>query len=309
MNTSPHIEIRPARAEDFPQVQAICAQVWEGEDYVPQIWNEWLRDTEGELLSLTLDGKVIGLARLTRMGAREWWMEGLRIDPAYQRRGLGTMFHRYLIERFCARGGGVARFVTGSTNTPVCKMARALGFQKTAAFVMYQAGPQAKGADEFRRLEPSDARRVWDFLRASEYFEAVRRSIETTGHWTWGFLTEPRLLDLLQAERVYGWFGDRWSAALDGVVIAQVPDVDAEDGRPRVTLAYLDATVGNLAVIAQMFRAVVGHMGLDKVQFKTLARPERLVALEQAGYRRVYDFEIWMFTLESGPENDKGAAR
>ncbi|MCZ7543070.1 MAG: GNAT family N-acetyltransferase [Anaerolineae bacterium] len=298
MSASPTVTIRPARAEDFPQVQAICAQIWEGHDYVPDVWTQWLADAEGELAVLTVGDAVGGIGKLTRLGAGEWWLEGLRIDPAQRNRGYGMMLHRHLVEVCRARGGGVARFATGSTNIAVHTMAHEIGFKRRAAFVRYEAGPQAHGADEFRPLAPAEAAQVWDFLNGSEYFEAAQRSFELPRSWTWMVATEARLLDLLHAGQVYGWFGDRRATALDGVVIAHTPSVDRHDGQSRLSLAYFDVTVGNLAIAAQMFRAVVGQAGVDKVQLRTLSRPERKVALEQAGYRRDSDYETWLFALE-----------
>ena len=39
--------------------------------------------------------EVVGIAKLTDMGDDEWWFEGLRIDPAYRRRGIASEFNRY----------------------------------------------------------------------------------------------------------------------------------------------------------------------------------------------------------------------
>jgi hypothetical protein len=38
------VQIRPAQAADKPAVETLCAQIWEGEDYVPQVWDTWLAD-------------------------------------------------------------------------------------------------------------------------------------------------------------------------------------------------------------------------------------------------------------------------
>jgi hypothetical protein len=34
------------------------------------------------------------------------------------------------------------------------------------------------------------------------------------------------------------------------------------------------------------------------VRLRTLARPERLVAMEQAGYHQAWDQELWVFALD-----------
>ena len=39
--------IRPARPEDRPAVERICAHTWEWGDYIPEVWEEWLADKRG----------------------------------------------------------------------------------------------------------------------------------------------------------------------------------------------------------------------------------------------------------------------
>ena len=40
---------RPALPLDTPGMLLISRQIWEGDDYVPKVWSEWLFDPEGLL--------------------------------------------------------------------------------------------------------------------------------------------------------------------------------------------------------------------------------------------------------------------
>ncbi|MBN1284716.1 MAG: GNAT family N-acetyltransferase [Anaerolineae bacterium] len=290
------IQVRPARAEDFEPARALTLRIWE-DDYIPHVWERWLADPEGALVVAVVGGQVVGFSKLTRLGPDEWWFEGLRVDPAHQRRGVARAMSDHLLARFRALGGGLGRWATASSNVAVHRMASAQGFKRQAAFAPYEARPQPLFAEEFRALTPGDAPRIWDYLSASPYFEANARSYAVG--WTWYLLTETRLVTELEAGRVYGWFGDpRADAdALGGVVMVCEPDTDRA-GNPRLRVAYFDVTEGSLAVAAQALRAVAGEMGVSKVTMKPLVVPEHFVALEQAGYRRAWEQEAWLYALD-----------
>ena len=44
------IELRGARSEDKPRILEISSQIWEGNDYVPFIVDDWLSDAGGEFV-------------------------------------------------------------------------------------------------------------------------------------------------------------------------------------------------------------------------------------------------------------------
>jgi hypothetical protein len=58
---------------------------------------------------------------------------------------------------------------------------------------------------------------------------------------------------------------------------------------PEFNLTYLDARVGSLASIARAARALDAALDVPSVRHMILARGERLVAIEQAGWRRPKD--------------------
>ncbi len=44
-------------------MEAVGVHSWEeADDYVPQVWDEWLADPGGKLLAAEVDGRVVGLA-------------------------------------------------------------------------------------------------------------------------------------------------------------------------------------------------------------------------------------------------------
>jgi len=69
---------RPASIKDTPDVMDLTCKIWDGEDYVPAVWTEWLCDATGELAVAECDNRVIGLGKLTRLSSEDWWLETLK---------------------------------------------------------------------------------------------------------------------------------------------------------------------------------------------------------------------------------------
>ena len=57
--------LRPVVEEDRARVCEISAQIWDGEDYVPNQFDDWLTDSEGAVIGAELDGTLIAFARRT----------------------------------------------------------------------------------------------------------------------------------------------------------------------------------------------------------------------------------------------------
>jgi hypothetical protein len=54
--------VRQAAVTDRARILEISSQIWDGNDYVPEVLDAWFADAEGELVVATLDGHVIAFA-------------------------------------------------------------------------------------------------------------------------------------------------------------------------------------------------------------------------------------------------------
>jgi len=97
---------RPASIKDTPDVMELTSKIWDGEDYVPVVWKEWLCDTTGELTVAECDNRVIGLGKLTRLSSEDWWLEGLRVHPDFEGIGIAAQLHDYLLDIWLNKGSG-----------------------------------------------------------------------------------------------------------------------------------------------------------------------------------------------------------
>ncbi len=292
--TRADLSIRPAQPADRPALEAIARQTWDGEDYLPHVLDDWFSDPHGGFFVALLRDQVIGAAKVTRFAEGEWWLEGLRIDPAYQGYGFARILHHFLMNQVRHMGSGIVRFSTASINEPVQHLAKETGFTRVAAYLPYGADPLAEPVHSWWALGPADAPRVQRWLDQSAHFSAVQRSYE----WDWSYylLTRERLAGHLTAGLVYGWPHEGDYAALGGMVLVNPADKTRWPGEPTLKIAYFDA--GDLAAAAHDLRRLAAALDRVRVRIKAFDQPDRIAALEQSGYEREWDGEAWLYARD-----------
>ncbi len=296
-STHEQLTFRRITAADRPALEAIAAQTWNGDDYLPDVFDAWLADPEGMFYAACLpDERLAGAAKVTRLGVGEWWLEGIRVAPDLRGQGIGRAVHAYgvrlaeQLHRATGERDAEVRFCTNIGNAPIHRMASTFQFRQAAQFWRYSASaqPSTAHAATFQPLHADHLPALRAFLDASpHYANAQRSSIET--RWMCRRLTDERLQVLAAQNMLWSWHGIQHdSAQIDGVLIGSV-GAPYRAMKAAFNITYLDARVGALALIAQAARALAAALGVDQVRHMILARGERLVAIEQAGWRRPKD--------------------
>lgn len=278
------INIRPAQPSDRAALEAIAAQTWEGSDYLPRVLDTWFNDPDGGFYVVTIADRVIGVGKMTRYGDGEWWMEGLRIDPAFQGQGLARVLHHFILNQVRQVGSGVVRFSTASNNQAVGKLASETGFQLVGKFMIYWAAVLDEPAEGLRKLGEPDLPRLRAWLKSSAYYGLVQHSIES--EWSYQFLTDERLAARLKSGLVYGWLP---TDQIAGVVIFNENSFERFPSPNVIKVGYLDAALPDWPLIVRDARRVAAALGSQEIQLKVLDQPERIAAIEQAGF--VNDWE------------------
>jgi RimJ/RimL family protein N-acetyltransferase len=287
------LRIRPAQPGDQEPLTRIAAQTWDGNDYLPRVFESWLNDPLGGFFVATLRDQVVGVAKVTRLAENEWWLEGLRVDPAYHGLGFARILHHFTLNQVHQHGAGVVRFSTGSMNEAVQRLAAESGFERVAVYAPYGADMLDGPVTSWRLLGPGDHARVWALLGASAHFEQAQRSFER--EWSFYRLTIDRLVDHLAAGLVYGW---QTSGDLAGVVIVNPAGDERWPGDPVLQVAYLDVPVDQLTVAARDLRRLAAALDRMRVRLKLLHRPERIAALEAAEYAREWEGDVYLYARE-----------
>ena len=154
MATTAEIEIRPVRPEDRRRVEEIARGVWDGHDYLPEVFDDWLADPASAFLAAELDGTVVGLQRTRPLAPGLAWYEGLRVDAAYRRRGIARAMLRAAIEE--ARGQGYRELRLRSGGEDAAALFESEGFQLQLHAIAWRAS-RLEGEEPARIPDPSEA--------------------------------------------------------------------------------------------------------------------------------------------------------
>jgi GNAT superfamily N-acetyltransferase len=159
------VTIRTARLADRERIVAISSQIWEGDDYVPQVIDEWLRMRDSEVAVADLNGSVIAFGRTVNLTPGYVWLEGIRTDTAAQGQGAGRALTEYFIEKATREGAqriGLSTYVDNLASIHIIERYR---FVRLASFILAEAkldGPARSTAE----LSPLVSAVLFDEARA-----------------------------------------------------------------------------------------------------------------------------------------------
>jgi GNAT superfamily N-acetyltransferase len=238
------LTFRPAIPADKPRILAITAQVWEGEDYVPDVIDEWLAPGTAELIAACAGDELVGFARYDRPFRDYAWFQGLRTDPAWQGRGVAKALMRHMLERARLEGIRRAGASTYVDNLVSQHIMEAQGFVRAAGFVYCEAGPEelaheAASSIAITSIPPDEA---LAFIRRSRFLEAARGFFPHS--WCfYPFALGPEAV----LGRMRNLFGVRRGGELAALLCAGKPT----HGPRAFSIDYLDGPVDAMALLAR----------------------------------------------------------
>lgn len=186
----PAIAIRRARPQDKGPVEDITRTVWGGSDHLPRMYDEWVRDRRGGLFVAVAHDEVVGVAKLTMVGAAEAWLEGLRVAPRRRGQGIGQLLVRHRMDRARDLGMLVVRLATARENFAARRVALRTGMRRVAVIVAWTASARPGGtADRARRADMAE---LWRLL-SGRTSRAGPRLTKVPGKWVWRAFRQPDL--------------------------------------------------------------------------------------------------------------------
>jgi hypothetical protein len=199
--SSDDLIIRQAEPDDRSRIFAFLQEVWDGEDYLPSVWDDWVVDPAGQLVVAELDGEPIATARIVNLGHGEFWLEGLRVAKPYRMRGVAGQIKRYLLNYWEDHAGRSIGYLTHRDQLAVHKLAQAIGFSETFHVQMVR-WDSAVGRHEFQPCEDLD----WAAHKFTAWSQA--NGLEGRMELDWSY---PKILveRIGKMGSVYAWRGDR----------------------------------------------------------------------------------------------------
>ncbi len=119
-------------------------QVWHGHDYIPDVWDGWIRDRSAKMFVLEVNGRQVGMNRVRFLEDGSAWFEGVRIHPGFRGRGLASMLGENSMKVASERGVTVFRLTSNSRNHQAHRQVARIKFGETARFSIYSPGKGAR---------------------------------------------------------------------------------------------------------------------------------------------------------------------
>jgi GNAT superfamily N-acetyltransferase len=160
--------IRPVRPADRERVIELTRDIWDGHDYLPNVFDDWVSEAGATFQAVELDGVVVGLQRLRPYAPRLIWYEGLRVATTHQRQGLGRAMLASAIAEAREQGFREIRLATGNpTAVPLFESA---GFERLID-VRWWRGFRVEGGESARIPRPAEAAKLWSAIAGSPGLE------------------------------------------------------------------------------------------------------------------------------------------
>lgn len=184
-NVKPKIYVRKARGSDREAVFKFCEKTWSWGDYIPEVWDKWLKEKSGRVFIATTDGVPVGITHLSIDKPHEVWLSGARTDPNYRRMGIATAITKKCLEYAKRKAAKVARLVTESDNIAAQAVIKKLGFKPTAEFVEMTTEniAEEENSTNSKWAEESEADAALNYLQTSESYRKAAGLYTTLFHW------------------------------------------------------------------------------------------------------------------------------
>jgi GNAT superfamily N-acetyltransferase len=278
---------RPALPKDTPDVMELTRTIWEGQDYVPAVWGEWLQDPEGLLAVAESGGRVVGTSKLSRFTPRDWWLEGLRVHPDFQGSGVASHLHDYLLEYWLRSGQGTLRLATASTRLPVRHLAERTGLSKVAEFTTFIAQVTEEENLQFTNLDPGDVSEALEFAYQSQTFSLSNYLMDLG--WQWTAPDEGLILDAARSQAAWWWRGRR------GLLVAWE---DRESQLPRLLISIVACQVDDLVELLADYRKLAQNAGFSEAGWSAPLNQQLTSLLAQAGFSREWDGAVYVYARQ-----------
>lgn len=291
------LQVRPADSTDRDAVLAFV----EPGDYLADVWEAWLHDARGVLLVGVLAGRPVAVFHVRLLTDDEAWLEGLRVDPAYRRQGIGRVMTSRALGSARALGAQVARLFAELRNDAARALFERFSFSHVADLLRFEAPPLDEPptgmlpGTALRLARADDFERIWEQLEQSNLLP-LTGGLEIDD-WSARALSEPLLRAYLAAEDVA--LLEEWGTIQALAVAVPTP---ARAGAPgTLEVRYLDGLADAIGRTGVLLRRQAAERGLARVG---LWLPDLLIlrdAMDGAGFTRVTEAPMAVYERDLEP--------
>ena len=168
MAATEELTLRPVRPADRDRIIELTRDIWDGHDYIPRVFDEWITDAGAAFQAAELDGVVVGLHRMRPYASGLIWYEGLRVATRHRRQGIARAMLESAIAEAKQQGFREMRLATG--NPDAVRLFEANGFRRLID-VRWWRGMRVEGGEPARMPDPAEAKKLWPAIATSPGLE------------------------------------------------------------------------------------------------------------------------------------------
>lgn len=281
------VSIRPAVRTDKGPILEISKTIWSGHDYIPKVWDDWLKDKNGRLLIATVRGLPVGVAHAFFQTRRDAWLEGVRVHSDYRGLGIAGKLNRRLVDYAASEGARIARLCTGMDNKASRRHLSRTGFRLLQPYARYSSKrpliKQPSGVSKVRKYNDT----LWKQVKTCQNYRDYK-GLFADG-WTWYPLTPQSLKELVKKRGVLQTKNDSSNGQSISIMI---PD---EEG---FTIGFMSGSQDQLETHARYLRYLLSKKRTNKrarILVPTIPRLEQIIrksGFTKTGTTLVYEKPI-----------------
>ena len=199
------LELDKVREDDRERVMEIAEGTWNGHDYLPYVFDDWVKD-EGFYCLRDEDGRIIAMDKYTWHENGILWLEGYRVHPDYRGKGYGWKMVEAMERIIEGLNYRAVRFMTSEANEISIHVGEKMDFKPMARYhYLYIERNEMKGfkesVDKVQLLKESDIDWVMKTILNSEEYRLNKG--QYLAMWTAYDITESLILGEIREGRGY----------------------------------------------------------------------------------------------------------
>ncbi|MGH2541691.1 MAG: GNAT family N-acetyltransferase [Ardenticatenaceae bacterium] len=169
-HTEQSICFRAGVAADYEQIKEMTRDIWGGDDYLPKVWHEWVAVPNSLLQVGTIGDGIVATGRVVELMPGNWWLEGLRVNPVHQGKGLATHLHNHLVALALQQPGiRTLGLATSWENEKVAYLARGSGMTMRGDYRLFKGSALPEPITNVTPLEGATIAELIERLRAGRW--------------------------------------------------------------------------------------------------------------------------------------------
>ena len=169
------IVFRTYTPEDHPAIADLCQHIWEGNDYLPHLINDFYESDQSHPVVAVLDDRIVAVANMRELNDRILWLEAMRTHPEYRGQGIATELLKLQINRARELGKQAVWLFTGEDNQATRTILDRLQFNETGRYYLWGFERDRDQNNEYPGLN-ADGKLI-DLHYASHHFSTVAQEL------------------------------------------------------------------------------------------------------------------------------------